>query len=119
MGNWPLAYPAYATFDDGLFANQAHNDWAQWAVEGGLPFAFLMLSVAVWSFPRALRAGWGTGICAVFLQCFVDYPIQRMGVAVIFFTLLAALTYGDEGSPRAAERKRRSSGPAQRSAPSL
>ncbi len=31
MGNWSTAYPAYAIFDDGSFANQAHNDWAQWA----------------------------------------------------------------------------------------
>src|SRR6185312_4868180 len=25
FGNWSTAYPAYAIFDDGLFANQAHN----------------------------------------------------------------------------------------------
>jgi O-antigen ligase len=95
MGNWPAAYPAYAIFDRGFFANQAHNDWAQWAVEGGLPFFLLMLSVAVWSFPRAFRAGWGIGVAAVFLQCFVDYPIQRMGVAIVFFSLIAAIGYPD------------------------
>lgn len=95
MGNWSAAYPAYATFDEGWFANQAHNDWAQWAVEGGLPFAFLMISIAVWAVPRAFRAGWGIGVCAVFLQCFVDYPIQRMGVTIVFFTLVAALSYPD------------------------
>jgi O-antigen ligase len=96
LGNWPAAYPAYAIFDEGFFANQAHNDWVQWAVEGGLPFAFLMLSVAVWSFPKAFRTGWGTGIVAVFLQCLVDYPIQRMGVAVVFFSLIAAIAYPEE-----------------------
>ena len=95
MGNWSAAYPAYATFDEGWFANQAHNDWAQWAVEGGLPFACLMLWIAVWSFPRALRTGWGTGVAVVFLHCFVDYPIQRIGVAIVFFSLLAAIAYPD------------------------
>ncbi len=38
LGNWPVIYPAYALYDDGTFVNQAHNDWMQWAVEGGLPF---------------------------------------------------------------------------------
>ena len=98
MGNWSIAYPAYATFDDGYLANQAHNDWAQWAVEGGLPFAFFMFLVAIWSFRMAVRTGWGIGIALVFLQCFVDYPIQRMGVAIVFFTLIAAIAPANEQS---------------------
>ena len=28
-----------ALFDDGNYVIQAHNDWAQWAAEGGIPFA--------------------------------------------------------------------------------
>jgi len=100
LGNWPAAYPAYAIFDEGFFANQAHNDWAQWAVEGGLPFVLLILSVAVWCIPRAFRTGWGIGLIVVFLQCLVDYPIQRMGVAVIFFTMIAVSAYTDESLPR-------------------
>jgi O-antigen ligase len=96
MGNWPTAYPAYALFDDGLFANQAHNDWAQWAVEGGLPFFLLMISVAVWTFPKAIRSGWGVGAAVVFLHCLIDYPIQRMGGAIVFFSLLGAIAFRDE-----------------------
>jgi O-antigen ligase len=102
MGNWPVAYPAYAIFDEGWFANQAHNDWAQWAVEGGIPFALLILSLAIWSTRRAVSLGWGVGVPVVFLQCFVDYPIQRMGVAIVFFTLVAAIAYPasqDESPP--------------------
>jgi hypothetical protein len=34
LGTWAAAYPAYADFDDGLYDNQAHNDWVQWAAEG-------------------------------------------------------------------------------------
>lgn len=92
LGNWAVAYPAYATFDNGSFANQAHNDWAQWAVEGGVPFALLILSVAIWTIPRAFRTGWGIGVGVVFLHCLVDYPIQRMGVAILFFTLIGAVS---------------------------
>ncbi len=91
LGNWSTAYPAYAIFDDGLFANQAHNDWAQWTVEGGLPLLAIMITLAVWAVPRALRSGWGSGIAAVFVHCLVDYPIQRTAVAIVFFVLLAAV----------------------------
>ncbi len=97
LGNWSTVYPAYALFDDGLFANQAHNDWAQWAVEGGLPFFFVMATLAIWIVPRALRTVWGSGVVAIFLQCFVDYPIQSKGVAIVFFTLLGAVSLSDAG----------------------
>jgi O-antigen ligase len=90
LGNWATAYPGYALFDDGLYANQAHNDWVQWTVEGGFPLLALMLWVAGWGIPRGLSAGWGAGITAIFLHCFVDYPIQRTGVVLVLFTLLAA-----------------------------
>jgi O-antigen ligase len=91
MGNWPIAYPGYALFDDGRFANQAHNDWAQWAVEGGIPLAALMLWLAIWGGVRGFRSGWGVGVPMIFLHCFVDYPIQRPGVGVVFFLMLAAV----------------------------
>ena len=97
FGNWSTVYPAYALFDDGLFANQAHNDWAQWAVEGGLPFFFVMAALAVWVVPQAFRTVWGSGLIAVFLHCFVDYPIQRVGVAIVFFTVLGAVSVAGAG----------------------
>jgi membrane-bound metal-dependent hydrolase YbcI (DUF457 family) len=97
FGNWSTAYPAYALFDDGLFANQAHNDWAQWAVEGGLPFFLVMAALAVWIVPRAFRTVWGSGLIAVFLHCLVDYPIQRIGVAIVFFVLLGAVSISGAG----------------------
>ncbi|MCU1330373.1 MAG: O-antigen polymerase [Bryobacterales bacterium] len=95
LWNWPTAYPGFALFDDGLHANQAHNDWLQWTVEGGLPLLLIMLSVAVWAVPRAIRSGWGLGVAAVLVHCLWDYPIQRPGVAIVFFTMMAAIApYG-------------------------
>jgi hypothetical protein len=91
LGTWSIAYPGYALFDNGLFANQAHNDWAQWAAEGGLPFFLMMLSIAIWSVRAAARSVWGVGIVAVFLHCLVDYPIQRPALAGFFFVLLGVL----------------------------
>ncbi len=91
LGNWSVAYPAYALFDDGLYANQAHNDWAQWADEGGIPLLAIMLSLAVLTFPPAVRSIWGVGAAAIFVHCLVDYPIQRPAVALFFFSIISSL----------------------------
>ena len=91
LGTWSTVYPAYARYDDGLFANHAHNDWAQWTAEGGFPFLALLLGVAVWSIRPALRSRWGIGAIAVFLHCMVDYPLQKPALAAFFFAVLAVL----------------------------
>ncbi len=97
LGTWPQAYPGYALFDDGLFVNQAHNDWAQWAVEGGIPFFVLMLAAATWAVRPALRSLWGVGILAVFLHCLVDYPMQqRPALAAFFFAMLGMTVAGGD-----------------------
>ena len=91
LGTWSTAYPAYARYDDGLVANHAHNDWAQWTAEGGFPFLTLLASIAIWSVRPALRSRWGIGVIAVFLHCLVDYPLQKPALAAFFFALLALL----------------------------
>jgi O-antigen ligase len=91
LGTWSTVYPAYATFDDGKFANQAHNDWVQWLAEGGIPMALLVLAIAVWAVPKAWRSVWGIGVIAVLLHSWVDYPLQRSVMAALFFVMLGAL----------------------------
>jgi O-antigen ligase len=93
LGTWPEVYPGFARFDDGLFANQAHNDWAQWAAEGGIPFFLLMVGVLAGAVLPAFRSLWGLGLLAVFIHCFVDYPMQqRPALAAFFFALLGIVT---------------------------
>lgn len=92
LGAWSAAYPAYARFDNGTFVNQAHNDWLQWAAEGGIPFFALMLGIALWCVRPALRSLWGIGILAVFAHCLIDYPMQqRPALAAFFFAIIGAL----------------------------
>ncbi len=91
LGTWSTAYPAYAISDNGLFANQAHNDWIQWAAEGGVPFFLLMLWIAIRSTGPALRSLWGIGVIAVFVHCLVDYPFQRPALAGFFFVFLGVV----------------------------
>jgi hypothetical protein len=90
LGTWPTVYPMFAHFDDGLFMNQAHNDWLQWAVEGGWPLAAVFACLAAWTSVPAFRWGWGLGIPAVFLLCLVDFPLQKPVVCFLLFALAGA-----------------------------
>jgi len=91
LGSFPTVYPAYAVFDIGFFVNHAHNDWAEWASEGGLPFLLLLAGLATVSTVPAIRSGWGLGLIAVYAHAFVDYPMQRTGLAIWVFVIGAAL----------------------------
>ena len=92
LGTWSEGYPGFARFDDGLFANQAHNDWAQWAAEGGIPFLLLMVGVVGTAVRPAFRSLWGLGLLAVFVHSLVDYPMQqRPALAAFFFAMLGIL----------------------------
>jgi O-antigen ligase len=101
LGTFEKAYPAYAIFDIGLTVNHAHNDWAEWSAEGGLPFLLMLASAAVWSVRPAIRSLWGIGLLSVFIHALVDYPMQRLGLAACVFVMLGALA--------AQERERRRS----------
>ena len=107
LGTWSEVYPGFARFDDGLFANQAHNDWAQWAAEGGIPFFLLMVAVAGGAVRPAFRSLWGLGLLAVFVHCFVDYPMQqRPALAAFFFAMLGILmAQWPAESPAVSERR--------------
>jgi hypothetical protein len=107
LGCWPQIYPRYARLDTGAFVNQAHNDWAQWAAEGGLPFFFCLLVFAIFVCSRAVPSVYGLGIVAFLLHALVDYPMQqRPGLAAWFFAMAGlALAHQkpDAGSRRAAD----------------
>ena len=77
LGTWPTVYPRYAIADFGVFANQAHSDWLQWAAEGGIPLGLAMLTLFVWCLRPAFRSVWGIGAIAVFLHAALDYPFSR------------------------------------------
>ncbi|HSW49715.1 MAG TPA: O-antigen ligase family protein [Bryobacteraceae bacterium] len=91
LGTFQEAYPAYATFDIGLAVNHAHNDWAEWLAEGGVPLLAMLGSVAVWAVLPAVRSLWGIGLISVFAHALVDYPMQRLGMAAWIFVFLGLL----------------------------
>ncbi|HXB68784.1 MAG TPA: O-antigen ligase family protein [Candidatus Acidoferrales bacterium] len=92
LGTWPTVYPAYALYDNGLFVNQAHNDWLQWAVEGGLPLLATILVFAVLIARSAWRSIWGLGLIAFLVHALVDFPMQKPQLAGFWFALCGVLT---------------------------
>jgi O-antigen ligase len=98
LGNYQEAFPKYSTAELGTVVNAAHDDWVQWAVDGGIPFSLLMVCIAVWSLPKAVGTLWGIGILAVFAHSFVDFPLQNPIMEAWLFVLLGALAA--ERTPR-------------------
>ena len=92
MGTFHVAYPAYARFDPGVFVNAAHNDWAEWASEGGFPFAILIAALLSMVGARAVKSVWGIGMLAVALHSLVDYPAREPAIALMWFAMIGALT---------------------------
>jgi O-antigen ligase len=90
LGNWPVVYPRYAKFDDGLFANQAHNDWAQWVAEAGFPGTAAASLLLLWTLRRARRDYLAIGPLFVMIHALVDYPFQKPEIAALVFVTLAA-----------------------------
>lgn len=88
--------------------NEAHNDYVQLLVEGGLVTGGLVL-VAIVGVARAVRArflasddgrdaywvrvGATTGLLAIALQALVEFSLQMPGNAALFVTLLALALY--------------------------
>jgi O-antigen ligase len=98
LGAWTSAYPRFALIDIGRYANHAHNEWAQWTAEGGLPAFTVMLVVFLWTLRAAIKSLWGIGVVAVMVHSLVDYPFMRLGLAAWIFVLLGALEAGRYGS---------------------
>jgi O-antigen ligase len=93
-------YRMFAHYDDGTYVNRAHNDWLQWAAEGGIPFALFMVVSFGWSVRPAIASVWGVGLIAICLHAAVDYPFARLGVCGWYFALVPML------SAEMAERRR-------------
>ena len=98
LGAWPIVYPKYAISTTACSPAKLHDDWAQWAVEGGLPFLLPDGATALWTIRPALDSIWGIGLLAVFLHCSVDYPTQKPALAAFIFFMLGLLAADRQSS---------------------
>lgn len=102
LGTFPEVYQRYAIKDFPFYANHTHNDWAEFAADGGFPFLLLVLFPCVVALPSAMRNPWGLGLVAVMLHACVDFPFPRPAVSGWIFLLLALLYmthHGDGAMP--------------------
>lgn len=98
LGTWSRVYPRYAGIDQGVFVNQAHNDWMQWAAEGGLPFFLALFFFAGLSWKPAVQSIYGVGMVVLLLHALVDYPMQqRPALAAWFFCIAGIATVRRSG----------------------
>jgi O-antigen ligase len=92
MGTWTQVYPAYAHFDDGVFDNAAHNDWAQWAADGGVGMLILMTAFTMMIVSPAFRSVWGIGMLFVLAYSLMEFHFQeRPQFGCFFFALTGVL----------------------------
>lgn len=106
LGTWPFVYPAHAIIDEGVFVNHAHNDWAEWASEGGVPMVLLLLSILAWSVRYSFRFPWGVGVVAVFVHSLVDFPLQKPSLTALLFAMLGTMAASRSGHGPATQPKR-------------
>jgi O-antigen ligase len=91
LGTFPEVYQQYAIKNFPFYANHTHNDWAEFAADGGIPFLLLIFLPCACAIPTALRFPWGIGLPAIMLHACVDFPFPRPAVSVWIFVLLGAL----------------------------
>lgn len=91
LGTFPEVYQRYAIKDFPFYANHTHNDWAEFAADGGFPFMLLVLIPFLVVVPEAIRNPWGLGLIAIMLHACVDFPFPRPAVSGWMFLLLALL----------------------------
>jgi O-antigen ligase len=88
LGTFPDVYPQHAIVDLPAFVNHAHNDWAEFAADGGIPFLLLVLVPFAVAVPTAIRHPWGLGLLAIMLHACMDFPFPRPAVSGWMFAML-------------------------------
>jgi len=102
LGTWPYVYPEFAIIDTQTIVNHAHDEWIEWACEGGIPLfaAFFLI---------ALRGGWLSwknpsvlGVPALLLHSVVEFPMREYPVPL---AMMAILGWAEASARMAAAKK--------------
>ncbi|MBK6726643.1 MAG: O-antigen ligase family protein [Xanthomonadales bacterium] len=116
-GTFPVTYVQFEPAEQrsAFFVNRAHNDWAEWWLEGGLPMLLLLL-VALLILLRATLAAWRSqgeyapwrraatfSVWLVLLHSLVDYPLRTTAIATVTALLLAIVFAARRGNGHAAQ----------------
>lgn len=98
FGTFEIVYPAFENESDIVthFANHAHNEYLEIALEGGLPAMVLLIAylavlgggAARGAMPPLRRASY-CAIIFLLIHSLIDYPLRTMGMALVFAFLNA------------------------------
>jgi O-antigen ligase len=91
LDTFPEVYQRFAVKSFSTIANHAHDDWAEFAADGGIPFLLLFFIPFAVAVPAAIRYPWGFGLISVMLHACVDYPFPRPAVSGWLFAMLGML----------------------------
>ena len=91
LDSFAQVYPRFARVDSPEIVTHAHNDWAEFAADGGFVFALLIFGLFASAIPRMVRHPWSLGLLFVMVHAVVDYPFPRVAVSGWLFALLGAL----------------------------
>lgn len=105
LGAFALVYPEFARFDSGYRIEHAHNDWLEWASEGGAACALLWLCLFLPALRKTRIHPWALGIPAILLHALADFPLARSGISAWVFLTLGVV----EATPPAPTPLRRTS----------
>lgn len=87
------------------YVNQAHNDWAQLAIEGGLPALVLLATLLGWILstlrkllaqqesPLSALMFWGALLAILMVASIVDYPLRTPAFQLVMTWLLLVLAF--------------------------
>ena len=90
LGSWRWVYPRYAAVDPGALVRYAHNDWLEWACDGGVVFFAAFLAIWIYSLRLGRLHPWALGPAMVFAHSFVDFPLQIYPILLGLVLILAA-----------------------------
>lgn len=91
LGTFPEVYPRYVIKVFPFYANHAHNDWVEFADDGGIPFLLMIFIPFAAAIPAVVRHPWGLGVVSVMLHACVDFPFARPSVSGWMFLLLGLI----------------------------
>lgn len=114
-GGFVAAYASQEPDQDrqAVWINRAHNDWAEWWLEGGWPFALVIAGGLLWLIWRTVSAWrdrdgfalWqrasAIGLWLLLLHSFGDYPLRTTALTSVAALLVACLCTRSRSAPDA------------------
>lgn len=96
LGSFAAVYPGSATTDFGALVDHAHNDWLEWAVEGGVALPVLVAALLAWQLWRVRQPAVVLSAAALLASSLLDYPFHRPLFGFFCAGFLAAMCQGVE-----------------------